>query len=282
MRQFQILSSQFGLVENYKFRAYERMEFNSATASYEHMHSFTEIFLITSGKGIFHTKDGETPIKKGTIIVNTPNIPHTEYPTGDTTFRCAVFSVENLTFALPNSEQVKTFFFDFSAQFEQLFAMLAVIEREYVEKPPFWQQAILTEFNTFMLFLLRNTSLITVPYDSSSKPNLPNRIQQVLASRYQENITLEMLSEHFYLNKYYLAHAFKKKYGVTIMRYLNELRCAEAKRLLETTDLSITQIAICVGYNSSSHFSESYKKIVGEAPAYTRKKLYSTKEENAQ
>ena len=84
-----------------------------------------------------------------------------------------------------------------------------------------------------------------------------------------------MLSEHFYLNKFYLAHAFKKKYGVTIMRYLNELRCAEAKRLLESTDLSITQIAICVGYNSSSHFSDSYKKIMGEAPAYTRKKLYA-------
>ena len=152
--------------------------------------------------------------------------------------------------------------------------MLAVIEREYMEKRPFWQHAISTEFNRFMLFLVRNTQLITVPFDSSAKPNLPSRIQEVLQSRYQENITLETLSEHFYLNKYYLAHAFKKKYGVTIMRYLNELRCLEAKKLLETTDLSITQIAICVGYNSSSHFSDSYKKIIGEAPAHTRKKLY--------
>lgn len=275
MRQFQITSAQFGLTDNYKFRSYERVEFNAASTSYDHMHSFTEIFLVTSGKGIFRTKDEEIPLKKGTLIINTPNIPHTEYAVGDVPFSYAVFSVENLTFTLPNAEQDKTFAFDFSAHFDHLYEMLAVIEREFVEKTAFWQNAILTEFNSFMLFLLRNTQLITVPFDSSAKPNLPSRIEIVLRSRYQENITLEMLSEHFYLNKYYLAHAFKKKYGVTIMRYLNELRCAEAKRLLESTDLSITQIAICVGYNSSSHFSDSYKKIMGEAPAYTRKKLYA-------
>lgn len=275
MRQFQITSAQFGLTDNYKFRSYERVEFNAASTSYDHMHSFTEIFLVTSGKGIFRTKDEEIPLKKGTLIINTPNIPHTEYAVGDVPFSYAVFSVENLTFTLPNAEQDKTFAFDFSAHFDHLYEMLAVIEREFVEKTAFWQNAILTEFNSFMLFLLRNTQLITVPFDSSAKPNLPSRIEIVLRSRYQENITLEMLSEYFYLNKYYLAHAFKKKYGVTIMRYLNELRCAEAKRLLESTDLSITQIAICVGYNSSSHFSDSYKKIMGEAPAYTRKKLYA-------
>ena len=194
---------------------------------------------------------------------------------GDAPFSYAVFSVENLTFTLPKAEQRKTFAFDFSAHFDHLYEMIAVIEREFVEKPPFWQHAIWTEFNSFMIFLLRNTRLITVPFDSSAKPNLPSRIQELLHSCYQENITLERLSEHFYLNKYYLVHAFKKKYGVTIMHYLNELRCMEAKKLLETTDLSITQIAICVGYNSSSHFSDSYKKIMGEAPAHTRKKLDS-------
>ena len=274
MRQFQISSGQFGIVDNYKFREYDRVEFNAATTSYEHMHSFTEIFLITSGKGIFCTKEQEIPLKKGTVLVNTPNVPHTEYAVGDAPFSYAVFSVENLTFTLPDAEKNKTFAFDVSAHFDHLYEMLAVIEREYMEKRPFWQHAISTEFNRFMLFLVRNTQLITVPFDSSAKPNLPSRIQEVLQSRYQENITLETLSEHFYLNKYYLSHAFKKKYGVTIMRYLNELRCLEAKKLLETTDLSITQIAICVGYNSSSHFSDSYKKIIGEAPAHTRKKLY--------
>lgn len=275
MRQFQITASQFGIVDNYKFRAYDRVEYNEASASYEHMHSFTEIFLVTSGKGVFCTKEQEFPLKKGSLIINSPNVSHTEYPVGNEHFSYAVFAVENLTFAMPNAEKDKTFAFDLSAHFDRLYEMLAVIEREFVEKRPLWQHAISTEFNSFMLFLLRHTQLITVPFDSASNPNLPSRIQAVLHSCYQENITLEMLSEHFYLNKYYLAHAFKKKYGVTIMRYLNELRCMEAKKLLETTDLSITQIAICVGYNSSSHFSDSYKKIIGEAPAHTRKKLYS-------
>jgi transcriptional regulator GlxA family with amidase domain len=76
------------------------------------------------------------------------------------------------------------------------------------------------------------------------------------------------------LNKYYIAHAFQKKYGVSIVKFLNTVRCNEAKKLLETTDLSITEIAISVGFNSSSHFTETYKKIIGETPAQTRKRFY--------
>ena len=152
-----------------------------------------------------------------------------------------------------------------------------MIEREYVTKSPFWQYAILNEFNSLMLFLLRNTQLVTLPFDSSAKPNSLSQIHLYLRSRYQENITLDKLSKLFFLNKYYIAHAFLKKYGVSIIKFLNTVRCTEAKKLLEETNMSITQIAISVGYNSSSHFTESYKKIIGETPAQTRKRFFKTK-----
>ena len=152
--------------------------------------------------------------------------------------------------------------------------VLEVIEREYVEQAPFWQNAIINEFNNFILFLLRNTQLITLPFDSSAKPNSLSQIHLYLRSRYQENITLDKLARLFFLNKYYIAHAFQKKYSVSIVKFLNMVRCNEAKKLLETTDLSITEIAISVGFNSSSHFTETYKKIIDETPAQTRKRFY--------
>lgn len=272
MRQFQILGNQLENTENYKLRLYERMRYSEVWKSYEHMHSFTEIFFIFSGEGIFHTNEGDTPIRKGMIIINTPSVPHTEFSSEKHPLSYALFSVDDLTFTLQNAEQQKTFFFDFSAQFDFLSQTFNRIEQEYTAKSPFWQQAILNEFNNFMLFLLRNTRLVTLPFDSSAKPNSLSQIHLYLRSRYQENITLDKLSELFFLNKYYIAHAFLKKYGIPIIKFLNTIRCTDAKQLLENTDLSITEIAINVGYNSSSHFTESYKKIIGETPAQTRKK----------
>lgn len=277
MRQFSIPPNQLNNVKTYKLRSYERTEYSKSWKSYEHMHSHTEIFFITNGEGIFHTKEADTPIRRGMIVINTPSVPHTEYSSEARPLSYACFSVDNLSFSLPETSKQKTFFFDFSTHFDWLFHILAVIEYEQAEKPPFWQLSIVNAFNDFMLFLLRNTQLVALPFDSSVKPNLPSRIQAYLQANYQDNITLDKLSEDFFLNKYYIVHAFKKKYGVSIMQYLNQLRCTDAKRLLENTDLSITEIAISVGYNSSSHFTESYKKIIGEAPTATRKKAHTKK-----
>ena len=252
---------------------YDRAEYCEDWKSYEHMHSFTEIFFITDGEGVFHTSEADTPIRKGMIIINTPSVRHTEYSSETHPLSYALFAVDDLTFAMQNSP-AKTFFFDFLSNYDYLFHILAVIEHEYAEQPPLWQNAVLNEFNKLMLFLLRNTQLVTLPFDSSAKPNSLSQIHQFLRSRYPENITLDRIAELYFLNKYYLAHAFQKKYGVPIMKFLNQVRCKEAKTLLETTDLSITEIAISVGYNSSSHFSESYKKIIGETPAQTRKRFY--------
>ncbi len=274
MKQFSIPASQLEAIDMFRLRMYERLEFSENQQSYMHMHSFTEIFFVTSGEGVFHTKDGDTPIHKGMLIVNTPSVPHRESSSKTNPLSYAMFAVDNLTFTLQNNEQKKTFFFDFSSDFDKIFHMLAVIEHENQERFPFWGYAVLNEFNNFMLYMLRTTRLTSLPFDSSAKPNSLSQIHLYLRARYQENITLDKLSEIFFLNKYYIAHAFNEKYGISIMHFLTQTRCNEAKNLLETTDLSITEIAISVGYNSSSHFTESYKKTIGETPAQTRKKFY--------
>jgi AraC family transcriptional regulator len=64
------------------------------------------------------------------------------------------------------------------------------------------------------------------------------------------------------------------------MRQLNIIRCTEAKKLLETTNLPIAEIAVSVGFNSISHFSGTYKSIINESPAKTRKAFYEKKSES--
>ena len=85
------------------------------------------------------------------------------------------------------------------------------------------------------------------------------RTQIYISQHYHEKNVLEEIAAHANLNPSALCRAFKKKHGCTIFQYMNRLRIEQACRLLRYSDLSITQIAYQVGYNSFSHFSRQFK-----------------------
>ncbi len=273
MKQFTIFSKDLG-VRVYKFLTYERMRYVGDWKSLIHNHSYMEILFITDGKGFLRTLDGDMPIHKGMIVIINPTVMHTELSDEIDHLEYAVFSLDDIIFTQKKSDEYnEVFLFDFSADFETLFDVLRVIEKEEVEMKPFWQFAVLNEVDKFMLFILRRTSLMSQSYKSDGQVTTLSNIYEYLTSRYQEDITLDKISKIFYLNKYYIAHAFKKKYGKSLISTLNEIRCNEAEKLLKSTSLSIAQISISVGYNSISYFSSAYKKIKNESPEQTRKAL---------
>ena len=68
-----------------------------------------------------------------------------------------------------------------------------------------------------------------------------------------------------------LAHLFKSEVGVSIQQYLIQIRLTEAKHQLESTFLSIKEIAASVGFRSVTRFTECFKIAVGTTPAQYRK-----------
>ncbi|WP_074435132.1 helix-turn-helix domain-containing protein [Bacteroides timonensis] len=68
-----------------------------------------------------------------------------------------------------------------------------------------------------------------------------------------------------------LCRAFKKACGSTIFQFINRLRIEKACSLLKNTDLSITQIAYQVGFNSLAHFNNQFKKFARTLPGVYRK-----------
>ena len=84
---------------------------------------------------------------------------------------------------------------------------------------------------------------------------------------------MDTLAAFCHLNKYYLSHSFNECYGIPPIKYLNQKRIEESKRLLETTNFSVLQIASIVGFSSQSYFSQTFKKAVGQTPLEYRKEM---------
>lgn len=88
---------------------------------------------------------------------------------------------------------------------------------------------------------------------------------------YNENITLQKLSEIAYLHPIYLCKLFKEKTGENFMDYLMKIRIERSKKLLGNLSLRIYDICEMVGYDSPQHFSKVFKEIAGVTPKDYRK-----------
>ena len=106
--------------------------------------------------------------------------------------------------------------------------------------------------------------------DSKKKYNLED-IRKYLDENYANEISLDNLSNTFYINKFYLTRAFKDKYGTTINNYLLDKRIMKAKELLRYSNNSIDDIAKLCGIKDQNYFSRLFKKVEGTSPIKYRK-----------
>ncbi len=97
------------------------------------------------------------------------------------------------------------------------------------------------------------------------------RLLDYLYSHYSEDISLEALAAESGLSPFHLCRAFRTSVGVSPWQYLKDLRLAESRLDLLKKDLSVTDIALKLGFNSPSHFSTAFRGAFGVSPAQFRK-----------
>ncbi|MGI6510089.1 MAG: response regulator transcription factor [Erysipelotrichaceae bacterium] len=108
--------------------------------------------------------------------------------------------------------------------------------------------------------------------------NVMARAIKYVNDNYRENIDREDVAAVAFVTPNYLSKLFKNKMGINLREYINQLRIEEAKRLLLSTTMSVSEIASYVGYLNISYFSTVFHKMVGSSPYYWR----NEKEENKQ
>lgn len=100
------------------------------------------------------------------------------------------------------------------------------------------------------------------------------RIREIISyidGHYCDNITLQKISEKFYINSGYLSRMFKEETGESYVNYVTKKKMERAKSLLMNKDLSITDIANILSYKDINYFSGLFKKVVGVSPQKYRK-----------
>ena len=84
------------------------------------------------------------------------------------------------------------------------------------------------------------------------------------------DVTLEDLSEKFFLSKPYLSKYIREKSGMTFGDIVKNIRMKKAKALLKSSSMTVENIALSVGYQNVEHFNRLFKKAYHMTPIQYR------------
>ncbi len=243
-----------------------------------HVHDFHEIYYLVGGTRRYFIDDSIYTINKGDVVVILKGTIHrTTYNNEKAHERIdCKFRGEFL-----DCESVK-------AEFERVFAdspvlSLAPVHRDYLqlllrnirteyENPDeFSDDSARALIQRMMIFLIRLKKMQASPMPCDPDDSLMQEAAKFIRTNFALPLTLEDIAAHVNTSPTYFSKKFKRATGFGCREYLVNVRLKEASQLLVETNLSITEIAIKCGFNSSNYFGDVFRRAHSVSPAVYRK-----------
>jgi AraC family transcriptional regulator len=108
----------------------------------------------------------------------------------------------------------------------------------------------------------------------------PHKLRQAIAlidhHLYDEEegrVALRTVANAVRMSYFHFSRAFKQSMGMTATNYIAERRIERAKKMLEETELPISEIALRSGFSSQSHFTTAFRRLAGATPKAFRATL---------
>lgn len=99
---------------------------------------------------------------------------------------------------------------------------------------------------------------------------IAEKVISVIKEELKCDLSMQELADRVGVSQYYMMHRFKDVTGVSVNKYRSAMRIACAKRLLVSTNKSITQIAMECGFNSMAYFADRFIRSEKVSPSEYR------------
>lgn len=236
-----------------------------------HLHRYYEFLYFQSGDASYIVEDNLYHIEEGDILITRPDEMHTIVFHSDKTYeRCFIqiaheFLSEFNLFDKLDSNPFGSFNRILAAEAGRLglYDYFKKVEHYVVNRVP-ESDAMIKSY--FIQFLVAINSIDNGRDASEDKRR--SRIDDImdfLTDNISSDITLDFLSDKFYINKYYMCHSFKEKTGLTIKEFMNTRKITKAKNML-LSGADIMNLCYECGFNDYSTFYKTFKKLTGKSP----------------
>lgn len=251
-----------------------------------HMHSEYEIYYLLEGERYYFIESETILIKAGTLLfIDRETIHKTTSVAGRPYYNRMLIELK--------PDWLEQFFKGLRViSLEQFFDAYRVVEldeegrelvknvmlaisRETRERRIGYELMIRGKLEELLLYVIRSRQTEIAPEAEkgllSAKYSKVNEVAEYIRENCEEPISLQGLSDRFFVSRCYLSRIFKEVTSFTVNEYLTVQRIKKGRQLLESTDYSITQVAELAGFESVTYFEKVFKKQMGQTPLKYRK-----------
>ena len=246
----------------------------SSRPSHLHWHDAIEFVYVTRGELKFSLNGEKFSAKSGDLVTVNSALVHSFFPDGDTADYYFLVADDNF-FRTNNLYSEDTFFEHkiHTAESERLFCEII---RETEKADEFSKVSTLSVLMSLFIYMNRHHKIS----GGESHPAEQKKITMVrsaldyVSEHYKQRLTVEMISDACHFSKSYLSHAFKEITGMSVISYINLMKCHNARTLI-LEGSSIAEAATDCGFGEISYFTRVFKKTLGILPSEVRAEIFT-------
>lgn len=229
------------------------------------------LHLCLEGEGVFYSGEERYPIKQGQGFLIHPG-KLTFYQADSVNpwsylwvgigghdaekyLRLAGLSARNPIFSCTQIDTAKSYILDMMKHHA-----LSAANEIYI-------QGILMQF---LALLVEDAGCTVSPQQNTSSVYI-NQAISYIHKNYQNPLTVQEIADYLSLNRSYLTELFLKTVQLSPQQFLTRYRITKSEELLQSSSLSIQNIAYSCGYSSNFSFSKAFRKVNGLSPSEYRK-----------
>lgn len=239
-----------------------------------HMHEdSSEMVYVSDGEGIIKINEHPYTVKKGDLLIYNQGVIHeqcTSPVSPLSLYYCGIANIYSdgtqMEHLIPENASPYIETKEYASRIGQL---LEFMYEESSNQKTGYEKIC----EGLLGVLLAIVQRLTQPNASKKQDSdhLAVRIKEFLDENYLQHLKLQDIAAYFHMNPYYLSHVFKDEYDDSPIRYIVYRRMGEAKRLLTTTDMKVSEIAHVLGYQNTNYFTILFTNTMGESPTQYKK-----------
>lgn len=253
-------------------------QFTAAHPVIPNYHDFYEISYIYSGRGAYHIADSYFQLEPGSVVLIQSGQMHTiDVNPQDLLHTVSIYFMPELIYHTGSNPYDSYYLHPFHFQqtkippaFSQKEMEFSIWERildmhqHLAQKENYYQLDLKNKLSELLLRLLKNMDYKNHPVPNHQSPlNRIKRFDKVFShihKKFATLIPLEDMANLACMSEAYFSRYFKQVTGLTPTHYMQRYRIEKSKELLIDTDLSITEIAFQIGFNSQSYFDRIFQQ----------------------
>jgi AraC-like DNA-binding protein len=118
-----------------------------------------------------------------------------------------------------------------------------------------------------MLILHRLCEILMHKIDDTTGDYRISKITRFIAMHYSDKLTVKGLAGQVHLDEAYFGHLFKKITGITVHRYIMQIRVRNAENMLQSGNYKVHEVAEQCGFSDVVHFYKSFRAMLGFPPS---------------